>query len=99
MRDRFLEDGKTLKQVLGDLMKKSHMDEKILVIELKDRWEELAGSLVARHTLELSIFKSKLTIRLDSAPLKQEVNYRKKALLDKINNGMGKIVVTEIVIK
>jgi len=97
--DRFLEDGKTLKQVLGDLMKKSHLDEKLLRIEINDRWEELAGSLVARHTLELLIFKRKLTIHLDSAPLKQEVNYRKKALLDKINKGLGRIVISDIVIK
>jgi predicted nucleic acid-binding Zn ribbon protein len=96
--DRFLQDGKTLKQAMDELMKKSHMDQKLLQMELKDRWEEIAGSLVARHTIELSVFKKKLTIRLDSAPLKQEINYRKKALLDKINNGMGKVVISELVI-
>ena len=96
--DRFLEDGKPLKNVLGDLMKKSHLDQKLLKMELTDRWEELAGSLVARHTLELSVFKDKLTIRLDSAPLKQEVNYRKKALLDKINLGLGCVVITTLII-
>ena len=97
--DRFLQDGKTLKQVLDDLMKKSHIDEKLLSMELKDRWEEVAGSLVARHTSELSIFKNKLTIRFDSAPLKQEISYQKQALIDKINKGMGRVVVTEIVIR
>ena len=97
--DRFLQDGKTLKQVMGDLMKKSHMDEKLLGMELKERWEEVAGSLVARHTTELSFVKNKLTIRLDSAPLKQEIGYRKQALIEKINKGMGKVVVTEIVIR
>lgn len=97
--DRFLQDGKTLKQAMDDLMKKSHMDEKLMGMELKDRWEEVAGSLVARHTTELSFFKNKLTIQLDSAPLKQEIGFRKKALLDKINKGMGKVVVTEIVIR
>ncbi len=99
MLDRFLQDGKTLKQVMDELMKKSHMDEKLLSMELNDRWEEVAGSLVARHTSELSIIKSKLTIRLDSSPLKQEVSYRKKALIDKINKGMGRVVVTEIFIR
>jgi predicted nucleic acid-binding Zn ribbon protein len=97
--NRFLEDGKSLKQAMGDMMKKTHMDQKFLELELKDRWEEIVGSLVARHTIEFSIFKDKLTIRLDSAPLKQEINYRKKALLDKINKSMGKIVVSELAIK
>ena len=97
--DRFLEDGKPLKKVLDDLMKESHLDEKLLRIEINDRWEELAGPLVARHTLELLLFKRRLTIHLDSAPLKQEVNYRKKALLDKINAGLGKIVINEVTIK
>jgi len=97
--DRFLQDGKTLKQVMDDLMKKSHIDEKLLGMELKERWEEVAGSLVARHTTELSFAKKKLTIRLDSAPLKQEISYRKQALIEKINKGMGRVVVSEIVIR
>lgn len=97
--DRFLQDGKTLKEAMNDLMKKSHMDEKLLDIELKERWEEVAGSLVARHTTELSFKKNKLTIRLDSAPLKQEISYRKPALIEKINKGMGRVVVSEIVIQ
>ena len=59
--DRFLQDGKTLKQAMDELMKKSHMDEKLLGMELKDRWEEVAGSLVARHTTELSFNKNKLS--------------------------------------
>jgi predicted nucleic acid-binding Zn ribbon protein len=99
LMDRFLQDGKTLKQAMDELMKKSHMDEKLLGLELKERWEEVAGSLVARHTSELRFNKNKLTIRLDSAPLKQEISYRKQALIDKINKGMGKVVVTEIVIR
>lgn len=97
--DRFLQDGKSIKQAMDELLKKSHIDEKLLGMEVKQRWEELSGSLVARHTLNLSIYKNKLYIQLDSAPLKQEISYRKQALIDKINKGMGKVVVAEIIFR
>jgi len=96
LRDRFLEDSKTIKDALGKFMKVSRMDKKLMQIEIKDRWEEIAGSLIARHTTSLSLFGSKLTIQLDSAPLKQEISYHKKALLDKINKGLGQVAITEL---
>ena len=97
--NRFLKDGKHIEGVWNDLMKKSHIDTKLLEKELLSRWEEIAGSLVARHTLSLNLSKNKLYIRLDSAPLKQEVNSRKVQLLTKINSNLKSKLITEIDIK
>jgi len=96
--DRFLEDGKTLKEAIDQMMKKSHLDEKFLDMELQSRWEDLAGSLIARHTIDLSTRNRTLYLKLNSAPLKQEVNFRKQLLINKINTKMGKTVISEIVI-
>lgn len=97
--DRFLRDGKSIKGVWNDFMKKSNLNRKLIEQELTVRWEELAGTLVARHTNKLNFFEGKLTIYLDSAPLKQEISMRKSALIKKINDAMKASLITEIVIR
>lgn len=96
MKERFLEDGKPIKEVFGDFMKKLRMEDKLLEIELTENWEEIAGSLVARHTTELSFRNEKIILRLDSAPLKQELTYNKSALIDKINRSIGRKAIKEL---
>jgi predicted nucleic acid-binding Zn ribbon protein len=96
--DRFLRDGKRIDGVWNDFMKKSKLNEKLIEFEITARWEELAGSLVARHTSSLRFSKEKLFIILDSAPLKQEINMRKRELIEKVNLGLGATLIQEIVI-
>ena len=97
--DRFLRDGKHIKGVWSDFMKKSKLNQKLQEHEITSRWEELAGSLVARHTSNISLYKNILTIQLDSAPLKAEVNSRKTSLMAKINSGLDSAFVEEIIIR
>ena len=97
--NRFLRDGKSIKGVWGDFMKKSNLNRKLIEQELNVRWEELAGSLVARHTVKLNFFEGKLTVYLDSAPLKQEVNMRKSSLMKRINDGLNNPLITEVAIR
>lgn len=97
--DRFLRDGKSIKGVWNDFMKKSNLNRKLVEQELNVRWEELAGSLVARHTTNLNFYEGKLTIYLDSAPLKQEVSMRKSSLVKKLNDGLKSSLITEVVIR
>lgn len=97
--DRFLEDGKSIKGVWDGFMKKSHLNRKLVEHDLMARWEELVGSLVANHTIKINYFKRKLTIYLDSAPLKQELNSRKEMLCERINTGLNRKIVDEIIIR
>lgn len=97
--DRFLRDGKSIKGVWNDFMKKSNLNRKLVEQEINSRWEELAGPLVARHTTKLNFYNDKLTVYLDSAPLKHEVSMRKSSLLAKVNKGLDGDVVDELIIK
>ena len=97
--DRFLKDGKHIGGVWNDLKKGARMDQRLMQQDMEERWEELAGPLVARHTRSINFYKNKLTLYLDSAPLKQEVNVRKQGLMEKINQGLGQDFVKEIEVR
>ena len=59
-------------------------------------WDELAGGMVARHTVAVKLRRGKLYIKVDSAPLRQELTYMREGLIKTINTKMGREVVEKI---
>ncbi len=66
---------------------------------IRSHWDGISGPMIARHTEELHLRKGRLTIRVDSAPLRQELGYMRTAMIELINKRMGREVVTELVIR
>lgn len=97
--DRFLRDGKSIGGVWNDYMKNSKLNRKMVEHDITEKWEELAGSLVARHTNHINFYNNILTIYLDSSSLKQEVIMRKASLLEKINKGLNMELIKDIIIR
>jgi predicted nucleic acid-binding Zn ribbon protein len=97
--NRFLRDGKSIGGVWNDYMKNSKLNRKMVEHDITARWEELAGSLVARHTNHINYYENKLTIYLDSASLKQEVLMRKDSLIDRINTNLNSQLIKDIIIR
>lgn len=71
---------------------------KLIEAEIVANWEEIVGQMIAKHTLDLSLNKKKLTLRFDNAALKQEMSYAKSKLIENINNRFGKTIVEDIVV-
>jgi predicted nucleic acid-binding Zn ribbon protein len=89
-------------QSLGDaiqqFIKTMGLRPKMIEAEIIANWEEIVGNMIAKHTLDLSLNKRKLTLRFDNASLKQEMSYAKTKLIENINNRFGKQIINEVVI-
>ena len=57
------------------------------------------GKTVARYTDKIRIHGQTLYIDTAIAPLRQELLYQKDAILKRVNEALGEIVVKEVVIK
>ena len=71
---------------------------KMIEAEIIANWEEIVGKMIAKHTLDLSLNRKKLTLRFDNAALKQEVSYSKSQLIDNINDRFGREIINQVVI-
>ena len=71
---------------------------KMIEAEIISNWEEIVGKMIAKHTLDLSLNRKKLTLRFDNAALKQEMSYAKSKLIENINERFGKEIINEVVI-
>lgn len=87
---------------LGDLIKEfyelhkgpDYMNE----IKVINAWPKVVGPFIASHTIDLSIKKNILFVRVDSDALRSELSYSKSLLMKNLNAIAGKEVVKEIVL-
>ena len=89
-------------QHIGDLikayMKLNKLDDKLEEVDLRNAWEEIMGTPVARHTSKLELRNKVLVIRLDSSVLRQELSMGKDKIKEAINAHFGREVAVEVLL-
>lgn len=65
---------------------------------IKEKWGEVMGKVIANHTTSIILKKSNLYIRVDSAPLKQELTYSRDKIKEVFNKELGEPVISEVFI-
>lgn len=88
----------SLAEVIGQLVDGAGMREKMDELDIASWWDEVAGGMVARHTTGITLRRGKLFIRVDSAPLRQELTYMRATIVEKLNERLGRAVVQEVVL-
>jgi len=86
----------TLKDAINKLLDTYQLKGKMKTVELVTKWEKLVGSMTAKHTLDIFLHGSTLTLKFDSAPLKQEVSMMKTRLMKHLNDELGEEIIKEI---
>lgn len=88
-----------LKKTIDQLLRAYGYQEQLDEIELIKIYEGLVGKMFVNHTEKITFKNKKLYVKLDSASLKQELNYVKEGLVQKINREIGRNIVDKIVIR
>jgi len=87
----------TLQELLKRCYHRLDMDDTVTEMEVVRVYRQVVGDLISRLTSSAKFSKGTLTIKLRSAALRQELFYRRQSMADKINDGLGKTVVKQIV--
>lgn len=90
---------KGIKDVLDAMYKKYRMTQKMDEIRLVNAWEKIVGPLISKHTTSVKMLNKTLYVSFDSAPLKNEMMYRRQNLIDAINTELGAGVVEKVFVK
>jgi predicted nucleic acid-binding Zn ribbon protein len=84
---------------MGHLIDAFGMREKMDELDIASAWDNVVGGMVARHTVSVRLRRGRLTVRVDSAPLRHELSYMREALKEILNKRAGRVVVEEIVLE
>ena len=88
----------SIQEALAKMLNQSNWKYPYQLVKLKQDWELLMGKTVAKHTKDLQIRDGKLFIYTQVAPLKNELNYNKEVLIERINAHLGEEVIKEIMV-
>lgn len=89
-----------LGDALNQMLKQERLDVKLSRFAVKNGWEEIAGKLIANHTIQIAFDEQKcMFLSLDSSALKNEVMYSKSELIKKINSFCGYELINNLVIR
>lgn len=87
---------KSISKVISQLSKEFHIEEKKEYHEALRDWKELVGPRLADHTKPLYIENRVLHVGVEGSAWAQEVSFRKNAIIQGVNNRLGRPHVTEI---
>ncbi|MFY0643559.1 MAG: DUF721 domain-containing protein [Bacteroidia bacterium] len=94
-----MQDEKPFKDLVKGLLKSYKLNDKYEELNVTNNWENIVGRQIASKTSKLFISKSILHLYITSAPLKNELNYYKHIIIEKVNKFAGSELVKDINIR
>lgn len=89
---------RNIKDVIQAMYDKYRMNQKITEVSIVKAWADITGPLISKHTSEIKLIKKTLYVKFDNAPLKEEMMYRRFALIEAVNKALGENSVEKIFI-
>lgn len=89
----------TLGDVIREFIELFRLSDKLNEVDIRHKWEQITGHIIARHTRRIYILKRTLYVQVDSAALRQELSMAKSRLVKAINEGFASPVIDDIVFK
>ena len=99
MSDSRYIDSRPIQNVTQELIRYYRCDDHIHERQVTAIWESVVGKMVARHTRNLTVRKYTLTVWMDSAAIKEELNYSKNTIILAINKAIKQEIIKDIIIK
>ncbi len=90
---------KKLSESLKDYLKENkQLGRSYQKFNIEDIWLEVVGQMVSNYTNSVKIVGTTLKVSISSSPLKQEINFSKKQLIESINQKLPYEKISEIVV-
>jgi len=86
----------SLKEAIDRMMEAYRLGDKMTELDAVKGWEEMMGPAVAKRTREIYIKGKVLYLRIDSAPLKEELGMNKTLIIQRINEKVKKTLIDEV---
>ena len=94
-----MQEEKPFKELVKGLLKSYKLNDKYEELNITSNWEQIVGRQIASKTNKLFISKQVLHLYISSAPLKNELNYYKHIIIEKVNKFAGTEIVKDLNIR
>ncbi|MBV9988570.1 MAG: DUF721 domain-containing protein [Chitinophagaceae bacterium] len=88
-----------INDALKGFLSKSPLRNGVRAVQIEEIWEKLMGKTIAKYTDKIQIINNKLFIHTTVGPLKNELLYQKKQIIERVNEAFGEKVISEVIIQ
>lgn len=81
---------------LKKFLKKAGLDNNVAQQSAIDLWPNVVGETVAKNTEPVDVEHGRLTIKTETPAWRQELQFQKKQIIDKLNEKLNKKVIKDI---
>ena len=85
--------------IIRKLMKNPKLEGKLDELDALAIWDDLIGDALIKYIVSQKIYKGILRVKLKSAPMRNELSYKKTELKEQINKRLGKPFLKDIILK
>lgn len=89
----------SLAQALQLYLKESRVGDQLQAFQIQDAWESLVGKTIARYTESVRLQGDKLFIHTQVGPLRNELQFQRATIMQKVNEWLGSPLVREVIIQ
>jgi len=84
---------------LHQFMNKSNLRNGLRAVQITQIWEEVMGKTIAKYTEKIEIINNTLFIYTPVGPLKNELQFQKAQIIERINEKLQEPLIQEVVIR
>ena len=92
-------NAETLQTVLQQILRNQHLDGPLSEMALIDKWPEIVGNALAAQTEKLYIKDRTLFLHVKSAIVRNELSLMRTQLIARLNEAVGRDVISNIVLR
>ena len=89
----------SIQEAIQQFLNKSRLKSGIQSLRIEEVWEEVMGKTIAKYTDKIQLINHTLYISTSVAPLKNELLFQKDMIVQRVNEALGELLVTEVVVK
>ena len=85
-----------IKYLMQNMLQENKLQKGIDQISVNEAWKEVMGNGVVSYTESVLLRKNTLIVKLNSAPLREELSYGKGKIVDMLNASLKKELIKNI---
>ena len=86
-------------EAIQQFLNQSRIKGSIQALQIEEVWEQIMGNTIAKYTESIKIIDKTLFITTHVAPLKQELTFQKEKIKLRVNEALGKNIITDVIIR
>ncbi|MDY0099971.1 MAG: DUF721 domain-containing protein [Bacteroidales bacterium] len=89
----------TIAEAVKDYLREMNLDKKLAETDLLNSWEDIVGKAISSRTSKVYIKDQVLFVHLRSSVVRNELLMVRDALMEKINEKAGRMLIKDIVLR